>query len=151
EKDYLHKNNDAYHQGHHAIQAQSTAKNATNSLADLDGISEAINNFTFRKLCNAINVSSTLLGSGMPLNYKLSKDTLLNIDAVGGFDRELQILVNKAGHKILYLEDALVYDEKVENPEVLKNQRRRWISSQFIYLRKYFFTGLKSLLQFDLN
>lgn len=151
EKDYLHKINDAYNHGHHAIQAQRTAKNDTNSFAVLDGISEAINNFIFRKGFNAIKVSSTLIGSGMAFNYKLLKDSLLNIDAVGGFDRELQILVNKAGHKILYLEDALVYDEKVENPEVLKNQRRRWISSQFIYLRKYFFTGLKSLFQFDLN
>lgn len=151
EKDFLHKINDAYNQGHCAIQAQRTAKNDTNSFAVLDGISEAINNFIFRKGFNALNISSTLIGSGMAFNYKLLKESLRNIDAVGGFDRELQILINKAGHKILYLEDALIYDEKVEHPEVLQNQRRRWISSQFIYLRKYFLVGLKSLLKLDFN
>lgn len=151
EKDFLHKINDAYENGHYAIQTQRTAKNDNNSIAVLDGISEAINNFIFRKGFNALNISSTLIGSGMAFNYKLLKDSLRDIKAVGGFDRELQILINKAGHKILYLEDAIVYDEKVENPEVLQNQRRRWISSQFIYLRKYFFLGLKSLLKFDFN
>lgn len=151
EKDFLRKINNAYNAGYYAIQAQRTAKNDTNSMAVLDGISEAINNYIFRKGFNALNVSSTLIGSGMAFNYRLLKESLQKIKAVGGFDRELQIMINEAGHKILYLEDALVYDEKVEHAEVFQNQRKRWLSSQFIYLRKYFLLGLKSLLKFDFN
>lgn len=151
EKGFLRKINDAYNVGHCAIQAQRTAKNDTNSMAILDGISEAINNHIYRKGNNTFGISSTLIGSGMAFNYRLLKETLLKVKAIGGFDRELQVLLSQNGNKILYLEDALLYDEKVESAEVFKNQRRRWISSQFVYLRKFFFPGIKSLFLLDFN
>lgn len=151
EKDFLQKINNAYHAGYHAIQAQRTAKNFTSPMAILDGISEAINNCTNRKGFNAFGLSSCLIGSGMAFNYQLVKRILGKIDAVGGFDRELQVIINEAGERILYLEDARVYDEKVENPHVFQNQRKRWLSSQFIYLKKHFLPGLKALLKLDIN
>ena len=51
----------------------------------------------------------------------------------------------KRGITIEYLEDARVYDEKVKKAEVFSNQRRRWLSAQFIYFRKDFFSSLKDL------
>lgn len=148
---FLAKINDAYNAGYRAIQGQRTAKNNGTSLAVLDGISEAINNHVYRKGLNAVGLSSTLIGSGMAFDYNLLKGALLQIDAVGGFDRVLQIILTERGHKILYLEEAVVLDEKVEKPEVFQNQRKRWMSSQFVYLKRYFAKGFLGLLKLNFN
>ncbi|HJT73485.1 MAG TPA: hypothetical protein VJ720_05690, partial [Chitinophaga sp.] len=42
---------------------------------------------------------------------------------------------------------ALIFDEKVENAAAFENQRRRWLSSQFVYLRQYWSTGFRALLK----
>jgi len=52
----------------------------------------------------------------------------------------------KEGRKIVYLDDAIVYDEKIQKPEVFGNQRRRWLSAQFHYFRKDFLNALKDLI-----
>ena len=52
----------------------------------------------------------------------------------------------KDNHKIAYLDDALVYDEKVQKAEVFSNQRRRWLSAQFHYFRQDFGSSLKALV-----
>ncbi|QTN39549.1 hypothetical protein HZ996_10505 [Cryomorphaceae bacterium] len=48
--------------------------------------------------------------------------------------------------KIAYSIDAVVYDEKVSQGKSFQNQRRRWLSAQFIYLQRYFGSALKHLL-----
>lgn len=148
---FLTKINNAYNAGYQAIQGQRTAKNDGTSLAVLDGISEAINNHVYRKGLNAMGLSSMLIGSGMAFNYQLLKESLNKIDAVGGFDRVLQIILTEKKLKILYLEGAIVLDEKVEKPEVFQNQRKRWLSSQFIYLKRYFLRGILAFFKLDIN
>src|SRR5690606_16214131 len=83
--------------------------------------------------------------------YKLVKEILSGLDSVGGFDRELELLLIQRGVKIQYGKGILVYDEKVENTEVFERQRTRWLSSQFIYLRKYFRRGILSLFRGDIS
>jgi len=51
----------------------------------------------------------------------------------------------RSGHTIEYLNHAIVLDEKIQKSQDFENQRRRWISTQFIYFRKYFLSGLKEL------
>jgi len=51
----------------------------------------------------------------------------------------------QARHKIAYLDDAYVYDEKVQKAEVFSNQRRRWLSAQVHYFRQDFFSSLRDL------
>jgi cellulose synthase/poly-beta-1,6-N-acetylglucosamine synthase-like glycosyltransferase len=43
----------------------------------------------------------------------------------------------------------VIFDEKVANTEVFEKQRKRWISSQFFYLKKYFTPGLKKAFKGD--
>jgi cellulose synthase/poly-beta-1,6-N-acetylglucosamine synthase-like glycosyltransferase len=49
-------------------------------------------------------------------------------------------------HTIGYLDDAVVFDEKVQKEETFSNQRRRWLSAQVKYLREDFFPSLRALL-----
>jgi len=52
----------------------------------------------------------------------------------------------KNQHKIGYLDDALVYDEKVQKAEVFSNQRRRWLSAQLHYFKMDIGSSVKALI-----
>ena len=149
--DFLDRINNLIEIGYQAIQAERVSKNKTTTMSVLDGISERINNFIYRQGHVAIGLSCSLIGSGMVFPYKLVKEILSGLDSVGGFDRELELLLIQRGVKIQYGKGILVYDEKVENTEVFERQRTRWLSSQFIYLRKYFRRGILSLFRGDIS
>lgn len=143
--DFLKKINAAFEQGFIAVQGHRTAKNTNNSWAILDAVSEEINNHIFRKGHIALGLSSAIIGSGMAFKYDYFKLLMSTVTAVGGFDKEMELKMLKAGHKIIYLDDALVYDEKIQKAAVFGNQRRRWLSAQLHYFRKYFLNALKDL------
>jgi cellulose synthase/poly-beta-1,6-N-acetylglucosamine synthase-like glycosyltransferase len=147
EHDFLRKLNNMLGLGYRAIQAERTSKNATTSMSVLDGFSERINNFIYRQGHVAAGLSCSLIGSGMIFEYKVVKDILGKLDSIGGFDRELELELIRRNIRIYYGKGAVVYDEKVETTEVFENQRKRWLSSQFIYLKKYFGEGMNSLLK----
>lgn len=151
EKDFLLKINQIYNAGYRAIQGRRVAKNMNTSFAALDAISESINNHIFRKGFNAVGLSSALIGSGMAFNYEALREKLLAINAVGGFDKELQLSFLLEGKKILYVEDAIAFDEKIESSRDFENQRRRWLHSQFFYLKKYFVPGIKQLFRGNIS
>ena len=134
--DFLTKTNRAFNRGYSIVQGHRIAKNINNSFAILDAISEEINNYIFRKAHRSIGLSAALIGSGMAFDYKLFKEIMFGIDAVGGFDKQLEMFLLKNRYVIEYLEDAIVKDEKVQKSEVFANQRRRWLSAQFIYFGK---------------
>lgn len=146
-KNFLKKINDAFIAGAKAVQGQRVAKNFDTSYAILDSCSEGINNHIFRKGTNAVGLASAVIGSGMAFEYNNAKEVLGEINAIGGFDRPLQIKMVERGIKIIYLEDALVFDEKVNSLHTFKQQRKRWLSSQLIYLKEYFVPGINQLLK----
>lgn len=146
EKDFLHKINTTFEQNFIAVQGHRTAKNTNNSWAILDAISEEINNHIFRKGHRVLGLSSAIIGSGMAFRYDYFKSLMSTVTAVGGFDKEIELKMLKDGHKIMYLENAIVYDEKIQKSEVFGNQRRRWLSAQFHYFRKDFLNALKHLI-----
>lgn len=150
-KDFLRKINDAFVAGEKAIQGQRVAKNFDSSYAILDSYSENINNHIFRKGTNAVGLSSAVIGSGMAFEYNSAKEVLHKINAVGGFDKPLQIKMVERGAKIIYLEEALIFDEKVDSLNTFKQQRKRWVSSQLIYLKEYFIPGIKQLFKGNLS
>jgi cellulose synthase/poly-beta-1,6-N-acetylglucosamine synthase-like glycosyltransferase len=82
----------------------------------------------------------------MAFGYSFFKELMATVKAVGGFDKEIELKMLKAGHLIEYLDDAYVYDEKVQKAEVFSNQRRRWLSAQFHYFRQDFLNSLKDLI-----
>lgn len=144
--DFLKKINAAFEHDFIAVQGHRTAKNRNNSWAILDAISEEINNNIFRKGHRVLGLSSAIIGSGMAFRYGYFKALMSTVNAVGGFDKEIELKMLKEGRKIMYLEDAMVFDEKIQKPEVFGNQRRRWLSAQFHYFRKYFLNALKDLI-----
>lgn len=145
--DFLQQINIAYQQGYHVIQGQRVAKNMDSPFAILDAANEIIANHINRKGANALGLSASIIGSGIAFDYQVMKLALQETEATGGFDKVLQQLLVDKGYKIHYLEEALIFDEKVENAAAFENQRKRWLSSQFVYLRHYFARGFQALLK----
>lgn len=146
EIDFLKKINASFESDFIAVQGHRTAKNMNNSWAILDAISEEINNNIFRKGHRVLGLSSAIIGSGMAFRYNYFKNLMLTVTAVGGFDKEIELKMLKEGRKIMYLDDAMVYDEKIQKPEVFRNQRRRWLSAQLYYFRKDILSASKHLI-----
>lgn len=148
---FLKNINDAFLNGAEAVQGRRVAKNMDSSFAVLDSCSEAVNNNIFRKGANALGLSSSVIGSGMAFEFNILRNALSQISAISGFDKPLQLKIVESGIKIEYLEDALIFDEKVDGPDAFKQQRKRWLLSQFIYLKEYFFKGCTQLLKGNLS
>lgn len=144
--DFLNKVNTAFDNGFIAVQGHRTAKNINNSWAVLDAISEEINNHIFRKGHRVLGLSSAIIGSGMAFDYHFFKNMMSSVHAVGGFDKEIELKMLKQGVTIAYLDDAMVYDEKIQQPDVFSNQRRRWLSAQVHYFRNGFTDAFKDLI-----
>jgi len=144
--DFLSKVNAAFEENFIAIQGHRTAKNLDTSLAILDAVSEEINNHVFRKGHRVVGLSSAIIGSGMAFRYIFFKQLMLKVTAVGGFDKEIELKLLKERYKIEYLDDALVYDEKVQKSEVFSNQRRRWLSAQLHYFRQDILQAIRDLV-----
>jgi cellulose synthase/poly-beta-1,6-N-acetylglucosamine synthase-like glycosyltransferase len=145
ERDFLMKMNNAFERNFFAIQGHRTAKNTNTNLAVLDAISEEINNHLFRKGHRAVGLSSAIIGSGMAFDYQYFKNMMLEVKAIGGFDKEIELKMLKAGLKVDYLENAYVYDEKVQDSEAFTVQRRRWLSAQFHYFFQDIGSAVKDL------
>ncbi len=147
ESQFLKKINTAFKNGHRVVQGHRKAKNLNTSFAILDAASEEINNHIFRKGHRALGLSSGLIGSGMAFEYELFNSIMKSNYAVGGFDKELEFELAKAEITIEYLEEAIVLDQKIENSKDFSNQRKRWLATQFIYLKRYYIEGSKQLIQ----
>lgn len=145
--DFLYQINNYLQAGEKVVQGHRVAKNTNTSVAVLDAISEEVNNHIFRKSQRVFNFSAAIIGSGMALDYKTFTNVMLNINAVGGFDKEMGLLLTNDKISVAYADKALIYDEKVSNKEVFKKQRRRWLSAQFNLLKKYGSTGLSALFK----
>lgn len=144
--DFLKKINAVFEKDFIAVQGHRTAKNVNNSWAILDAISEEINNNIFRKGHRVLGLSSAIIGSGMAFRYQYFKTLMSTVTAIGGFDKEIELKMLKEGRKIVYLDNAVVYDEKIQKSEVFGNQRRRWLSAQFHYFRKDIVSAIRHLI-----
>lgn len=138
ESAYLRQiNNAIYSDQLIAYQTHRVAKNKNTHMAYLDAVSEEINNSIFRQGHVNLGFSAALIGSGMAFDYELLKKELAEINAIGGFDRALELTLFKKGKCIGYLPDVYVLDEKIQNQKDFANQRRRWLSAQTHYLMMF--------------
>jgi cellulose synthase/poly-beta-1,6-N-acetylglucosamine synthase-like glycosyltransferase len=144
--DFLTKVNATFERNFMAVQGHRAAKNMDTTLAILDAASEEINNHIFRKGHRVLGLSSAIIGSGMAFKYNFFKNLMSTVTAIGGFDKEIELKMLRNRHKIDYLHDAIVYDEKVQKAEVFSNQRRRWLSAQLHYFRQDIGSSVKDLL-----
>ncbi len=146
EADFTSKINESFNKGYIAVQGHRIAKNYNTPFAILDAISEEVNNKIFRKGHRVLGFSAALIGSGMAMDYNYFKTMMKSIKAVGGFDKEIELQMLKEGIRIEFLNDAIVYDEKVQKAEVFSNQRKRWLSAQLHYFSMDFLNSLKHLI-----
>ena len=123
--------------GQPSLQAHRVAKKMNNNMAFLDAVSEEINNSIFRLGHSKLGFSAALIGSGMAFEFDLLKEELLKINAVGGFDRALELTMFKLNKKIGYIDDLLVLDEKIQSYDDFSNQRRRWTSAHIHYFMEF--------------
>jgi SAM-dependent methyltransferase len=142
---FLEKINYRLQNNEMVVQAHRTAKNSNTSFTVLDGISEEIDNNIFRKGHIGLGVASALIGSVFVIQFDYFKKILLNIDSPVE-NKELEIILLKDKYRILYENDAIVYDEKVASSYVFMNQRRSWIASQFVDFNKILFDGIIELV-----
>lgn len=147
QKDILYRFNTAYQAGFTAIQGRRVAKNLHTPFAILDAMSEEINHRIFSSGHRAVGLSSRLVGSGMAFAYSMFRSIMASVDAVGGFDKELELKLLRSGVKVAYLPSAWIYDEKVSRREHFTRQRRRWIAAQFHYAKLYFGQALGALFR----
>jgi cellulose synthase/poly-beta-1,6-N-acetylglucosamine synthase-like glycosyltransferase len=140
-----------FNKGYIVVQGHRIAKNTNTSIAVLDAISEEINNHIFRKGHCALGVSSALIGSAMAFDYDFFKNKMQQINAISGFDKELELAILKEEVYMHYAEDALVVDEKVQRIADFRNQRTRWVAAQIKYLFTRFFSGVVALCKGNMD
>ena len=148
--DFLERLNQICDQGFTAIQCHRCAKNANNNIAQLDGISEEINNSLFRMGHNNIGMSSALIGSGMCFDFDWFK-THVHLLSTAGEDREIEKMLLIERIFIKYAADIDVYDEKVGNEENFQRQRQRWMSAQLNSLLSMMENLPKSIIELNIN
>jgi len=145
EYDFLTKINCRLQNNEIVIQGHRTAKNLNTSFAILDGLSEEINTHIFRRGHVGLNVSSALSGSGKAIKFDYFKEIMLNVETAVE-DKEIEVILIRDKVKILYEDDAWVYDEKVQSAKVFAKQRRRWIASQFLDFNTILIEALHQLV-----
>lgn len=116
--------------GHRIIQTHRTAKNLNTSIAVLDAAIEEMNNSIFRAGHVSLGLSSALIGSGMVMDYGWFAANIGHTHSAGE-DKELEELLLRQHIHTAYAEHIFTWDEKVQKKEVMSNQRRRWIATQF--------------------
>ena len=143
---YLFRSSHYLSCGHQVIQGIRKAANQQTSFALLDGLSEAANTEILCKGANRLGLSSKLSGSSMVFDYQLFKGLVHQLEAIGGFDKELELAITKMGIKIHYAADLVVYDEKVGSAASFAKQRGRWLQSQYSFFQKSFASAVTHLL-----
>lgn len=138
EPEFLEKINRKFIPERIAIQGHRIAKNSDTAFSVLDSISEEINNNVFRKGHRQAGLSSALIGSAMAFRFSYFKNIMKDVNAIGGFDKQLELKIIKNRDLIEYHPSAFVLDEKIQNSKAFSNQRKRWISAQLYYMRKDF-------------
>lgn len=149
--DALEKINHAFDRGFRGVQIHRMAKNLNTGIAILDAISEEINNHIFRKGQRALGLSASTIGSGMAFGFEMLRKIYYKPGIIfnPACDREVDFETMKEGVIIEFIDDAIVYDEKVQSSEVYTNQRKRWMESQASHLS--FFLGEHRHIQKNLN
>ena len=142
----LEKVNAAFHVGFQAIQCHRTAKNKNTFVALLDAMSEEININLFRRGPAAVGLSAAPLGSGMAFKTNLIRDIFSTQEILEnpGEDREIDMQLMQRKIKMEFLDDALVYDEKVTSAGVFERQRVRWLEAQLNHVRRFFDADMKT-------
>ncbi|PWL31613.1 glycosyltransferase family 2 protein [uncultured Roseivirga sp.] len=147
EKGFLFKANQWIQSGARAIQGLRKAANNNTSTALMDGLSEAANTEMLCKGANSLGLSSKLSGSAMVFNFELFKTTINQCEAIGGFDKEMELILTRKREFIDYTADMAVLDQKVTSTNAFTKQRGRWLEAQYTFFKKSFGESLSNLAE----
>lgn len=145
--DYFKNLNAYFQRGFKAVQTHMLSKNTGSTYAKLDSIGHIYYTFLERKIKMELGLSSAILGLGIAIEMELYKEIRYK-ETLGGFDKKLQVQLARKVKQIAFAEDAIVYDEKVEDGDTLEKQRTRWIYTYFQYYEDSFLLfarGIKNL------
>lgn len=144
--------------GYKAVQGRRTAKNLDSTIACLDAMGELYYNYTTKEIPFNLGSSSIIAGSGMIIERSLFEDFFEtnyikdNFNKViPGEDKALHYYIVAQGEQIAYNANAILYDEKINNAGMVKNQRARWVNAYLINLRNAGSLFLKGLASLDAN
>jgi cellulose synthase/poly-beta-1,6-N-acetylglucosamine synthase-like glycosyltransferase len=144
---YLQNLNQYFQRGFRAVQTHMMSKNTETIFAKLDSIGHIYNTFLERQAKMELGLSSSILGLGIAIDTSLYRQVMYK-DALGGFDKKLQADIIRIVPQLAFAEDAIVYDEKVDDGATLEKQRTRWIYTYFKYFPinwDLFVTGWKRM------
>ncbi len=144
--DFLERINQHFESGVRALQGRRVAKNEQTGFALLDAASEDVNNHILCKGHRTVGLSARLAGSGMAFEYRLFENVMASVDAIGGFDKEMELRMTRQSIDIAYDENAIVYDEKVSQSQQFSRQRSRWLAAQYKYARRFLPSGISQFL-----
>ncbi len=137
----------AFLRGNLAIQGFRKEKNRDSTFARLEAAMERINHVVYRQGRVEAGLSAALAGSGMFFDRALFTDCMEVVDAVGGFDKQLEMEIILRGFCIGWCPSAVVYDEKVDSERAFTRQKRRWISTSLVFLRRFWLRALRHALE----
>ncbi|TFV95586.1 glycosyltransferase [Algoriphagus kandeliae] len=122
--------------GFRVIQGERLATNTGRPIELLDALSEKANQELLCKGANKLGLSSKLTGSAMVLDFELAQEVMPQLQAVGGFDKEMELWLTSRGEYIHYAPEIQVWDEKVRTHSAFAKQRGRWLESQYTFFKK---------------
>lgn len=141
---YLSTLNSYFQRGFRAVQTHMLSKNIDSTYAKLDSVGHIYHTFLERQIKMDLGLTSAILGLGIAIDIDMY-DEIMYSSQLGGFDKKLQVQLAKKLPTIAFAEDAIVYDEKVDDGEALEKQRTRWIFTYFTYFKdsiKLFANGI---------
>jgi cellulose synthase/poly-beta-1,6-N-acetylglucosamine synthase-like glycosyltransferase len=144
---YFEKLSEYFRRGFRAVQTHMLSKNTDTIFAKLDSIGHIYNTFVERQAKMELGLSSSILGLGIAIETALYRQVMYK-DGLGGFDKKLQADIIRTIPQLAFAEDAIVYDEKVDDGGTLEKQRTRWIYTYFKYFPvnwKLFMAGWKRM------
>lgn len=145
--DFLSHINARFEAGAVAVQGRRMAKNMNTPMAILDAASEDVNNHILCQGHSVLGLSVRLAGSGMAFDYRLFESVMAEVNAIGGFDKELELRLTQAGISLEYAPEAVVLDEKISKSQAFTKQRSRWLAAQYTYARRFVPSAFSQLLR----
>ena len=147
---YFNELNQHFRQGFRVIQTHMLSKNTETVFAKLDSVGFIYHNFTERQIRMDMGLSACTLGLGIAIEMELYKQIAYR-DGLGGFDKKLQADLVRATHQVAFAENAIVYDEKVDDAGTLEKQRTRWLFAYFRYFSEHWDLLILGLKKFNFN
>jgi cellulose synthase/poly-beta-1,6-N-acetylglucosamine synthase-like glycosyltransferase len=148
--DYFINLNKYFQQGYRAVQTQMLSKNTSTVYSRLDSIGHVYYTFLDRQMRMELGLSSHILGLGIAVDCQLYNEIVYK-DRLGGFDKKLQADIVKSIPRLAYAQEAIVYDEKVDDGKTLEKQRTRWLFTYFHYFGCNVDILLTGLKRFNFN